>query len=98
MGECRAERPAPGFDAGEGLGPLQEPGPAEQTGEPGAGVEGERTMEVEGGYWSLAQGESGTVEYALCGALRSEAESWTTSPFPSVVSVSFLRVSGTHGV
>lgn len=44
VGECRAEGPAPGGDAGEGLGPSQESGPAEQAGEPGAGAEGERTV------------------------------------------------------
>lgn len=43
VGECRAEGPAPGGDTGEGLGPSQEPRPAEQAGELGAGAEGEDT-------------------------------------------------------
>lgn len=46
VGECRAEGPAPGGDRGEGFGPSQEPGPAEQAGEPGAGAEGKGTVQV----------------------------------------------------
>lgn len=44
VGECGAEGTAPGGDTGEGLSPSQEPGPAKQAGEPGAGAEGERLV------------------------------------------------------
>lgn len=60
LGERGTEGPAPGGDAGEGLGPSQEPGSAEQTGEPGASAKGEKTEQVwgHGTQYSGAQGES----------------------------------------